>query len=324
LNLSTRVVVAVTLLIVVALSVPLWAGEYWTHVAIIAYYYVVVASSWNLLTGYAGQMSFAHVTLVTVGAYASTLIALRTGLHPLFSMAIGAGVAASVGLVLGVLCLRMRGLYHSLTTLAFAEAFRTVLNLEYKVTRGPMGLQSVPLFLQSTKTPYYFAALGLACVVLFVLWRVVRSPVGITLQAIREDQTAAAVAGVNIAKYKLATFAVVGGLAGFAGAFLAHYILIVTPDWATQTQMALVITMAIMGGLGTFAGPILGAVFVQFLGEYLRVFGRYYMVIFGVVLISTLRFTPGGAVALGRQLADLWARRRHLRPPSDSRVDASA
>jgi branched-chain amino acid transport system permease protein len=302
-------------LLAVALSLPWWAGEYWTHVAIMSYFYVIVASSWNLLSGYGGQLSFAHVTFTTIGAYTSSLVALNLGLPPALSMVSAALMGALAGYLLGVLCLRMRGIYHSLTTLAFAEAFRTVLNLEYRITRGPLGLRSVPLFSSTSKLPYYFAALALCVAVLLFIDRIVRSPVGRTLEAIREDQTAASVVGVSLTRYKLFTWSVVAGIAGLGGAFLGHYILIVTPDWATQTQMALVIAMAIMGGLGTLVGPVLGAVGVQFLSEYLRVYGRYYMVIFGLALILMLRFTPGGVIEIATRIGQLTASARASAEP---------
>ncbi|MGQ9492475.1 MAG: branched-chain amino acid ABC transporter permease [Anaerolineae bacterium] len=299
----TKLVIGLLLSIVV-LSLPFWAGVYWTHVAILGLYYVIVVSSWNLLVGYAGQMSFAHVSFSTMGGYASTLVATRFGIHPALGMLIGMCVGAISGYALGVLCLRMRGVYHSLATLAFAEAFRTVLNLEYKVTRGSLGLLSVRLYPDVSKTPYYYTVLALAIVILFVLYRIVNSPIGFTLQAIREDQTAASVTGVPLARYKLFAFSLTASMASLAGAFLAHYLGIVTPDWATQTAMSFVLAMAIMGGLGTFIGPVIGAISVEFLAEYLRVYGRYYMSIFGLAVLLMLRFTPGGLLALARGLTD--------------------
>lgn len=292
------------LLSILVLSLPFWAGVYWTHVAILSLYYVIVVSSWNLLVGYAGQMSFAHVSFSTMGGYASTLVATRFGIHPALGMLIGMCVGAIVGYALGILCLRMRGVYHSLATLAFAEAFRTVLNLEYKITRGSLGLLSVRLYPGVSKTPYYYTVLVLAIGGLFILYRIINSPIGFTLQAIREDQTAASVAGVPLARYKLFAFSLTSAMASLAGAFLAHYLGIVTPDWATQTAMSFVLAMAIMGGLGTFIGPVIGAVCVEFLAEYLRVYGRYYMSIFGLVVLLMLRFTPGGLLALARHLTD--------------------
>lgn len=292
----------IVLLAALVLTLPFWAGTYWTHIAVLSCYYVIVVSSWNLLVGYAGQMSFAQVSFSSLGGYVSTLTATRLGYHPVIGMLFGMLVGAFVGYLLGVLCLRMRGVYHSLTTLAFAEAFRTVLNLEYKVTRGSLGLLSVPLFPGASKTPYYFVALGLALVILLVLDRIIRSPIGFTLQAIREDQTAASVAGVPLARYKLFAFSLTAGMAGLAGAFLSHYIGVVTPDWATQTAMAFILAMAIMGGLGTFLGPIIGAVGVEVLAEYLRVLGRYYMSFFGLIVLLMLRFAPGGLLALIRGL----------------------
>jgi len=297
-------------LLVALLTLPFWAGVYWTHVAILSLYYVIVVSSWNLLVGYTGQMSFAQVSFSSLGGYASTIMATRLGVHPVLGMVVGVAAGAIAGYLLGVLCLRMRGVYHSLATLAFAEAFRTVLNLEYKVTRGSLGLLSVPLFPGTSKVPYYFTVLGLAACTLFILDRIIRSPVGFTLQAIREDQTAASVAGVPLARFKLFAFSLTAGMAGLGGAFLSHYIGVVTPDWATQNAMAFILAMAIMGGLGTFVGPIVGAVTVQFLAEYLRVLGRYYMSFFGLTVLLMLRFAPGGLLAVFQNLRASWARRR--------------
>lgn len=300
------------LLFAVVLTLPFWAGSYWIHVAILGLYYVVMASSWNLLVGYTGLMSFAHVSFATMGGYVSTLVATRLGFPPAIGMLLGVSVAAIAGYLLGGLCLRMRGVYHSLATLAFAEAFRTVLNLEYKVTRGSLGLLSVPLYQGNSKTPYYYTVLALTGVVLIILDRIIRSPVGFTLQAIREDQTAASVAGVPLTRYKLFAFALSSGMAGLAGAFLSHYLGIVTPDWATQTAMSFILAMAIMGGLGSFVGPIVGAISVEFLLEYLRVFGRYYMSIFGLLVLLMLRFTPGGFVALAKRVSVNLSGKRRL------------
>lgn len=300
---KSRIVKAVLLAagLVVVLTLPLWAGVYWTHIAVLSCYYVIVVSSWNLLVGYTGLMSFAQVSFSSMGGYVSTIAATRMGVHPALGMLAGMAVGAIFGYLLGVLCLRMRGVYHSLATLAFAEAFRTVLNLEYKITRGSLGLLSVPLYPGTNKTPYYFTILALAVVVLLILDRIIRSPVGFTLQAIREDQTAASVAGVPLARYKLFAFALTAGMAGLAGGFLSHYIGVVTPDWATQTAMAFILAMAITGGLGTFYGPVVGAIGVEFLAEYLRVLGRYYMSFFGLTVVLMLRFTPGGLLSLARQ-----------------------
>ena len=288
----------ILLLVVALLTLPLWAGAYWTHIAILSCYYVIVVSSWNLLVGYAGQMSFAQVSFSSMGGYVSTLTATRLGYHPAIGMLFGMIVGAFVGYLLGVLCLRMRGVYHSLTTLAFAEAFRTMLNLEYRVTRGSLGLLSEPLFAGASKVPYYYVALALAVLVLLLLDRIIRSPIGFILQAIREDQTAASVAGVPLARYKLFVFSLTASLAALGGAFLSHFLGVVTPDWATQTAMAFILAMAIMGGLGTFFGPIIGAGGVEVLAEYLRILGRYYMSFFGLIVLLMLRFAPGGLLAL--------------------------
>lgn len=245
--------------------------------------------------GYSGQFSFAHTATATAGAYVSGLLAVKLGVSPFFGLLAGALTGAAIGFVLGSMTLRMSGSYLSLTTLGFAEIFRMAASIEYKVTNGNMGL-SVPAFFADAapKIHYYYLGFGMVLLVLALLAWLIRSRVGLTIRAIREDEIGAAVMGVRIFGNKIVIFSLASAIAGLAGVFLAHYNTLVSPASATISQMGLVIAMTVIGGMGSFAGPVVGAILVEVISEYVRQFGDYHMVIFGFALILILRFSPQG------------------------------
>jgi branched-chain amino acid transport system permease protein len=148
------------LFVIIAALLPLFVRPYWLHVIIIAYFYALLASSWSLLAGYAGQFSFAHIAFLAIGAYTSGFLGIYLNIPPPISILIGSFIAAAVGLVIGILCLRVSGVYLALFTLAFSEILRVILSTEYEVTRGDLGLHVGLLFSGASKIPYYYTMLG--------------------------------------------------------------------------------------------------------------------------------------------------------------------
>ena len=285
---------------VAAAWVPLVTSEYHTHILVIALYYVVLAVGWNLLAGYTGQFSLAQHTFAGIGAYTSALLVQRTGIPILAGVVAGAAVAAAMGYGLGSLCLRMRAIYLALTTWAFAESMRLLVTVEYQITRGDLGLGAPLLFGTPRAKPYYYLFLGLALLALLGAWQIVHSRVGAYLRAIRDDEEAAATMGVDTFKWKRFAFVVSAVFAAVAGAFLGHYIGLLSPAPMKFNEMATIIIMVIVGGLRTFAGPALGAIFIEALSELLRGWGEIRMVLFAFLVILVIRLYPGGLVALLR------------------------
>jgi len=281
--------------LILFLLVPLFVEKYTLHIFIMSLYYIIMVTSWNVLSGYAGQMSFAQATFSTFAGYVSTLLAINFGLTPFVTTIIAALATCLLGFLLGVICMKSQGIYHALMTIAFAQIFRITINIEYKITRGSLGLSSIPLF-GISKIPYYYYILFLTVLTLLILDRILSSPIGLTLRAIKEDKTAATSIGINEIKYRQIAFLISSVFAGLAGAFLAHYTLIVSPESATISAMAIIIAMAIIGGQGSFFGPVIGAIGLQFLMEYLRDFGRLYLVILGIIMVLVIRFLPEGVV----------------------------
>lgn len=290
------------LALLLAVVIPFGFQDYWLRVWATALYFAILASSWNLLLGYAGQLSFAHAAFGAVGAYTSGLLAAYTGLTPVLGVLLGAVAAAGLGYVLGVLCLRVRGPYLALMTLGFSEILRLVVQIEYKVTRGSLGLQVPYLFRggEGGHTAGYFVLLGLTVVTLAVLYKLVHSEAGLYLKAIREDEDAAAVMGVDVVRWKLNAFVISSLFAGLAGGVYAHlFVRVVSPQMLLLGEMGLILAMAIVGGLGTLVGPVLGAIVLVFLQEQVRqISPQAHLLLFAALVILVMKFCRQGLYGL--------------------------
>lgn len=282
-----------------ALLAPLVLQTYWLHVIIIAYFYAVLAASWALLAGYAGQFSFGHMALMAVGGYTTGLLGKYLNTPPLLGIILGTLMAGVIGLAIGALVLRFKAAYLALFTIAFSEILRTILKGESQITRGDQGLSVAPLFGQEiiSRMPYYYTMLAVLLVCLLLMYWMANSRIGLFLRSIREDEDAAAARGVNVVRYKVLTFVVTSMIAGLAGGFFAHYITIITPNILIIPQMGLVIAMAIIGGVESLVAAAFGGILIQVSLELLREFGAWRLVIFGILLILTLRFARNGIIA---------------------------
>jgi len=280
------------------LTFPFILDQYWLHTAIVGLFYVMMASSWNLLAGFTGQVSFAHAAFAGIGAYTSGILAARFGLPPLLGLPLGALLAALLGLGLGGLCIRMGGIYLSLTTLAFSEILRLIINNEYQVTRGTMGLKVPTLFGAYSKTTSFYVMLAATLLVLALIRWILRSDLGLSFRAVQNDEVAAASLGLPVVRVRLTAFVISSAMAGLAGSLYGHYLLLITPHIPSLDLMFLVLAMTVIGGLGTFVGPIFGALFLEALSEYIRVWGEFHVLIFGLVALGVARFAPVGVVGL--------------------------
>ncbi|MDZ7762497.1 MAG: branched-chain amino acid ABC transporter permease [Desulfovermiculus sp.] len=275
---------------------PFLLDQYWLHVSIMILFYIMMASSWNLLAGYTGQVSLAHAAFAGVGAYTSGILAAKFGLHPLLGLPIGILLAAILGLGLGVLCIRMGGIYLTLTTLAFSEIIRLVINNEYEITRGTMGLQVPFLFGDYSKVTGFYVMMAATILVLFVIRKILYSDLGQSFRAIQNDEVAAASVGLPVVRIRVAAFVITAAMAGMAGSIYGHYLLLITPHINSLDMMFLVLAMAMIGGLGNYSGPIIGAIFLETLAEHIRVWGEFHVFIYGLVALAIVRFAPLGIV----------------------------
>ena len=277
-----------------ACFLPLFLGAYHLHVAIVSLFYVMMASSWNLLAGYTGQVSFAHAAFAGISAYTSGILSAQFGINPWIGVTIGTLVAALLGLGVGVLCLRMGGIYLSLTTLGFSEILRIIITNEYEITRGTMGLQVPGLIAEYSKAGYFYILLAGTVLTLIVLHRLIFSNAGLNFRAVQNDERAAASLGVDVVRVRVLAFTVSSALAGLAGGLYGHYLLLVTPEIPSLDLQFLVLSMTVIGGMGSFAGPIVGAISLEVFAEYIRAYGEYHVLVFGLVALVAARFAPNG------------------------------
>lgn len=286
-------------LLLLALLLPLFVESYWLHVIIIAYFYALLAASWALLAGYAGQFSFGHMAFMAIGGYTTGLLGRYFSTSPLIGIVLGTLMAGLMGLAIGALVLRFKAAYLALFTIAFSEILRMILNGESDITRGDQGLSVAPLLGEEiiSRVPYYYIMLAVLAVCMILMYWLANSRVGLFLRAIREDEEAAAARGVDVVRYKVLTFVITSMIAGLAGGFFAHYITMLTPNIMIIPQMGLVIAMAIVGGVESLMAAAIGGVIIQVGLEVLREFEAWRMVIFGALLIFTLRFARNGLIA---------------------------
>lgn len=293
-------------------------NSYWMHVAIIAMFYGILASSWSLLAGYAGLFSLGHMAFASLGGYASALLVQWYGIPIPFGMAAGVALCCAIGGLIGWVCLRMSGPYLAIFTLAFSEIVRITFSTEDQVTAGMAGLHTEPLFHSVSRLPYFFTAFGLLAFSLAVMGAIVHSRWGLFFRAVREDEQAAAASGVRVAQFRILAFAIASGFAGLAGGFYAHYIGILTPSLGSLDLMAVVVVMTIIGGMERIPTAVGGAFGVEILQELLRAYGQWRLVIFGIILLLTMRFARNGLLTpLWIQFVRLGEVRSVPPPPRD-------
>jgi branched-chain amino acid transport system permease protein len=297
---SRRRVLGFALLVVVVLGTPFFLGAYGLHLLVLVCMYVALSSSWNILT-LAGQLTLGHAGFFGVGAYTSALLALRLGVPFGPGMVAGALAAAAVAAAIGVVCLRLRGVYLAIATLSLVEALKIVVLNFPDFTEGAVGITLPPVF-RGARLPAYFVMLAVAALPVVTTAAIQRSRLHVIFGAIREDEGAAQMLGIHTTAYKVLAFALSAFFAGLAGGFYPHYITYTVPDSVFSLGLSIEAQiMPILGGLYTVAGPVVGAVVLTLAGEFLRVqFGAANLLIYGVAMIITILCLPDGLVGLAR------------------------
>jgi branched-chain amino acid transport system permease protein len=227
-----------------------------------------------------------------IGAYVTGLLGTYFGVPPVLGIIAAILIAGVIGLVLGRVVLRLQGPYLALTTLSFAEILRLVASNSIDITRGDLGLPVPALF--DSRIGWYYLFLAALAALLVGLYVLLRSKAGLFLQAIRDDEVAAARSGVDVVVWKTAAFALSAAASGFAGALYAHFAELVTPELGLIGQTGLIVSMTVIGGMGTLVGPLAGAFLVYVLSEWLRDVGGYQLVVFAALVVIFARFFREG------------------------------
>ena len=321
--------ILLVLLLIFALTFPkiMQSQPYWLYVALQSFFWAMMAASWALLAGYAGQFSFGHIAFMGIASYTSGILGRNLGWSPISGIIVGTIAAGFVGILIGYLCLRLRSTYLALFTIAFSEIVRLIINAEHELTGGPMGLYMEPLLDTTSYVPVYYIMLAALIVSLGIMYAIANSRFGLFFRSIREDEEAAAAMGVHVVRYKIMAFVITAMIAGAAGAIDHHIIAFVAPSELMIPRMSLIIAMAVIGGTESLISAALGAILIHFSMEWLQIipvpasmmpmlvensatlqqFGltlgdgviqtnAWRMVFFGLMLMLTLRFWRNGLI----------------------------
>lgn len=295
------------LLAILVLVPPFADAPFITTVFISALMFGIFGAIYDLMIGYAGLINFGYAGFIAVGAYTSALGTFHYDINPWLGLLTGGVVTAIIGFLVGIISLRIRGLYLALMTFFVGEAIRFSISNTPDYTRGMLGLSVEPFpdifginFSRANLLSYYYLLLVLGAAIMIFMWMLVRSKVGLAFKALREDELATESLGLNATKYKLLNFSIASFLTGIMGAFYARYLGILSPTpeefGVTRTVEILVITY--IGGRGSLWGAIFGAFLLIGFQEYFRGLGPWRLVLFGLLLIFVMLFARRGLAGL--------------------------
>ncbi|MGH3424725.1 MAG: branched-chain amino acid ABC transporter permease [Nocardioidaceae bacterium] len=296
----------VALLAALGLQSQLYTGQERTVTTI--FMFVALASGWNLIGGFTGYASFGQVVFFGLGGYLTAVTMVHLQLSFWVALVLSGVVAALFGGALGLPLLRLKGHYFAIATLAVAEGMREVVTNLPDITGGGAGI-TVPTVGDEATTAYlgndgfYLLFLGLAALAVLIGGLVSRSKFGFALRAINQDEDAAGAMGINTTRTKVLTFALSGFVTGLVGATYAFQQVTIFPERLFDVDITvLMIIMVVIGGSGTVIGPVIGAVALQFLSEYLRRnYADYHVFILGAIIIIAVVLLPQGAVNYVRE-----------------------
>jgi branched-chain amino acid transport system permease protein len=300
--------------IAIALLPHVLSSSYWRTNLIICAINVMLAIGLDFVLGFAGQLNLGQSAFYGIGAYASTLLITQLGVPFWIAFICGISLAGLAGVLLSLFAVRLRGHYLAIASLGFAVITYQVLLNWISLTQGPLGIYGIapppPLTVPGLPTidfgnlvHLFYLVAGFALVTYVALDQLVRSPVGETLTAIREDEVSAASLGIHCSKWKVFAFAVSSMVAGAAGCFYASFVGTLVPDAFFMTESFTILAMVIVGGMGTLIGPVVGAVLLTVLPELLRGIGDLRLIVYGVLVTLVVLFMPGGIVQAVRLLA---------------------
>jgi branched-chain amino acid transport system permease protein len=282
-------------LLFLLLVVPLLVPKFYTYILSVIFVTALLAMSLNLVAGHGGLYQFHHGVFYGVGAYTTGLMLAKTSLPWWMALSAGPFSAALAGAVIGAICVRLNKLYFgmlqiSLGSLVWAIAFRW-----YDLTGGDDGIHGIPVpdFLASLTNAYYFTLIVLA-LCLIVLHRILKSPFGTTLQAIRDNPERCAAVGIHVRRHQWVAIVIATFFAGIAGVLFVVVEGSVFPDLLFWVMSLEIFIMCLLGGWFTFAGPMLGAAIIVSLRTFVGTYTEYWTLILGTILILLIFFLPDG------------------------------
>lgn len=307
-----RKIIPLILFLGIGLALPLFVtNTYYLNILIIILLYSYLATSWNIVGGFAGQLSLGHSAFMALGAYTSTILFSQFGVSPWIGMIVGGVIAGFIAVLIGIPTSRLKGAYYAIATIAFSSGLMlllvTVKNIGSIKLGGAEGLSVTYVpdatffdFQFNSKVPYYYLILAFSIVILLISWLIDRSKLGFYLTAIKEDEDAAKALGINVARTKLIAAGISGFLTAIGGTFYAQYFRYLEPQYIAGPEFSnQMVFLAIVGGIGTVFGPFVGGIILTAISEITRVTftdlpSGTHLVIYGIIVLIVILFFPKG------------------------------
>jgi branched-chain amino acid transport system permease protein len=317
---------AVFILLIFFIFLPIFVkAKYPLHLLIMVGIWSIAASSLNLILGYTGQASLGHAAFFGIGAYASALLMIKIGFSFWLAFPLASLVAALFGFLIGLPALRTRGSYFAIATLGFNLIVTIIIDHWEGLTQGGAGISGIPKpepihlpflgkLVFTSMTGQYYLVLFFLALTLFLIHRIVNSPVGKTYMAIRGGESLAESLGVNPMWNKLVSFTTSSFFAGLAGALYASYHGFISPDTSNFHIGFDLLIYLLVGGVATLSGPIIGAIIMTIIPETLQFLLEYRIIFYGAFLIVIVIFLPRGLVGLWQ--TSLWPKLRKKNNPA--------
>ncbi|HEY4857272.1 MAG TPA: branched-chain amino acid ABC transporter permease [Xanthobacteraceae bacterium] len=295
---------------------PVLAPPYYATLMIPFFGYAIALLGFNLLFGYTGLLSFGHAMFLGIGAYGSALLAGVFGLQSFELVLLGVMcISMAVALPIGLLCVRHTGIFFGMLTLAFGMLFYSFLFKFYHLTGGDsgmriprmniLGLELAPYNkIELLAGPFYYYCLALLIIATFLMWRIVHSPFGLHLRAVRDNARKAEYLGVHVHRFRLAAFVISAAFGAAGGAIVGFRIGLADPELVYWTHSGQLVFMTVLGGFSNFFGPILGALAFTLLQDQLQSLTQYWRFILGAILAVVVIGFPAGIAGI----LDLWPR----------------
>ena len=295
-------ILCIMAIILALLPIFFHTNLYIMNILIMCLIWGVVAAAWDLIMGYAGIFTFGQIAFFAIGGYVSGMLTVYCGISPWLGIFIGGIITAVVGFLIGLPCLRLKGVYIALITFALHLILDPLLKEARTLgTGGSMGLLGIPplqlpgyTFSPLERVPWFYSALILSILLLFIIYKIIISPIGLAFTALRDDGPFAESLGVDAYKYKLMVFSISALITGIMGAFYVHYTGMISTKILGLDLFLIVMVMLVVGGMGRFPGVVIGSFAVIFLNELLRPLMLYRILIFGAIVVVLVILMPQG------------------------------
>ncbi|MBI5252573.1 MAG: branched-chain amino acid ABC transporter permease [Desulfomonile tiedjei] len=306
---------AAVLLIAFPLIIERLTSQYYLYLTVKIMIWALFATSFNLVLGYGGMMSFGHAAFYGAGAYCCALLLVKTAC-PVWAAALaGPAFAAAIGLVIGYFSVKIKGVFYFATlTLAFSQLFYILVFKWRSLTLGDDGIQGIPvpecISTLESYTNYYYFALVVTAICFYILRRIVQSPFGLILNTLRENAERSTFIGVNAQKHRLIAFVISAFFSGIAGVLLVFLETSLSPDVLKWSNSGEVILMGLLGGMHVFLGPTLGAAIMVLLNSFVTSYSEYWGLCLGLTLVLIVLFFPQGVGGLVHERLEARAKRK--------------